>query len=453
MTSVPFKAFALGAALGLVVAVAPSCGSSALACDASTCSAGCCANGICLAGTAVNACGKGGSACNTCSTGQSCTAGSCGSTFTGGGQGGGSGGGGGTMVTCMMSQCKKDNMCFPGTAADSCGTGGTACAVCTASQECKGNACVAKVVDSGTPVVDSGTPITDAGMNNCSPTTCPAGCCLNNMCQNGDQNSACGTSGIMCAVCTGQTCDRNACTSTPVDAGMVDSGVADSGTGTVDSGTVDSGTIDSGMPVDAGMPVTCNPSVVISQVYGGGSGSAATFKTDFVELHNRTAATVDIGTWSLQYSSASLKPDGGAPDWQVATLTGTIAANAFFLVGLSSGGDGGTLTPAPDFSPTNALTMSATDGKIALVASVTPLMMGCPGSSSVVDMVGYGTGAAICSEATPATVLSKVESLTRKKDSAPLSCVDTNNNASDFVKGTPAPRNAASPASACTCTQ
>lgn len=46
------------------------------------------------------------------------------------------------------------------------------------------------------------------------------------------------------------------------------------------------------------------PSVVISQVYGGGGNLGATFANDFVELHNRTDSAVNLNNWTLQYASA-----------------------------------------------------------------------------------------------------------------------------------------------------
>ncbi len=109
------------------------------------------------------------------------------------------------------------------------------------------------------------------------------------------------------------------------------------------------------------------------------------------------------------------------------------------------------MTPAPDFTPVNVLTLSATDGKIALVNSVVSLI-GCPAGPTVVDYVGYG--AANCSEGTPAGAVSKTEALFRANNAAaPFACTDSNNNSNDFVRGNPTPRNSASAASACVCTQ
>ncbi len=43
-------------------------------------------------------------------------------------------------------------------------------------------------------------------------------------------------------------------------------------------------------------------SIVISQVYGGGGNSGATYKNDFVELYNKGNASVDLGNYAVQYA-------------------------------------------------------------------------------------------------------------------------------------------------------
>ncbi len=45
-----------------------------------------------------------------------------------------------------------------------------------------------------------------------------------------------------------------------------------------------------------------SPDVVISQVYGAGGNSGASFQNDFIELFNRGNATVDLTGWAVQYS-------------------------------------------------------------------------------------------------------------------------------------------------------
>src|SRR5215510_3843051 len=45
--------------------------------------------------------------------------------------------------------------------------------------------------------------------------------------------------------------------------------------------------------------------VVISQVYGGGGNASAPFRNDFIELFNRSAGSVSLAGWSVQYASAT----------------------------------------------------------------------------------------------------------------------------------------------------
>jgi len=46
--------------------------------------------------------------------------------------------------------------------------------------------------------------------------------------------------------------------------------------------------------------------IVISQVYGGGGNSGATYTNDFVELFNRGTTAVSLNGMSIQYASARL---------------------------------------------------------------------------------------------------------------------------------------------------
>ncbi len=50
---------------------------------------------------------------------------------------------------------------------------------------------------------------------------------------------------------------------------------------------------------------TATSSVVISQVYGGGGNSGATYTHDFIELFNASYSSVNLNGWSVQYASAS----------------------------------------------------------------------------------------------------------------------------------------------------
>lgn len=42
-----------------------------------------------------------------------------------------------------------------------------------------------------------------------------------------------------------------------------------------------------------------SPDIVISQVYGGGGNSGATYTNDFIELFNRGISPVSLAGWSV----------------------------------------------------------------------------------------------------------------------------------------------------------
>ena len=177
--------------------------------------------------------------------------------------------------------------------------------------------------------------------------------------------------------------------------------------------------------------------VVISQVYGGGGNSGATYKNDFIELYNPTDSDVDLTGWSVQYASST------GTSWTATTLSGTISANSYYLVQEKAGNGGTTELPTPD--ATDTISMSGTGGKIALVSSTTALSGTITGGTGtgVVDFVGYG-GATTYEGNGPAPAPSNTTSAIRT-DSA----VDTDDNSADFSTGEPTPRNSSYSASQC----
>jgi predicted extracellular nuclease len=181
--------------------------------------------------------------------------------------------------------------------------------------------------------------------------------------------------------------------------------------------------------------VTAPLQVVISQVYGGGGNSGATYKNDFIELFNRDSTAIDLSGWSVQYAAAA------GTTWQRTNLTGlTLQPGQYYLVQEAQGAGGTVDLPPPDASGTIA--MSATGGKVALVTNTTTLTGGCP--TVVLDFVGYD--GATCFEGSGATAtLSNTTAALRKSNG----CFDTNDNANDFVVGAPSPRNTASPFNVC----
>ena len=181
-----------------------------------------------------------------------------------------------------------------------------------------------------------------------------------------------------------------------------------------------------------------SPDIVISQVYGGAgctTASCSTFTRDYVELFNRSSASVNVNGWSLQYAATT------GTSWQVTTLTGTLQPGQYWLVGLGSGAGGASGIPPPDVN--GSTSMQASVGKIAVVNSTTALSGACP-TAGVVDFVGYGSGTN-CSESAVTPNLSATTAAFR----AAGGCADTDNNSADFTIATPVPRNSASPLAPC----
>ncbi|HEX3101661.1 MAG TPA: DNA/RNA non-specific endonuclease, partial [Pyrinomonadaceae bacterium] len=175
-------------------------------------------------------------------------------------------------------------------------------------------------------------------------------------------------------------------------------------------------------PVIAGM--------VISQFQAGGG----TADDEFVELHNVSAAPIDINGYRLVYRSATGSIDVGPfATWTNQTI---IQPGQFYLVA-SSAYDGG-ITPDMTYNPsTCSCSMSASGGGLALRPNV---------SGTPVDMVGWGTATNAFIE----TAVTAAPPLNDSRSRLGQGCQDTNNNANDFTAMSPAgARNTASGAFVC----
>ena len=170
--------------------------------------------------------------------------------------------------------------------------------------------------------------------------------------------------------------------------------------------------------------------VVISQVYGGGGNTGATYKNDFVEIFNAGATTVDISGWTVQYASAA------GSSWATTSLgSHVLQPGQYFLVQESLGAGGTVSLPTPD--ATGSLALSATAGKVALVNNATALNSAMPTNASIVDLVGFGTTATFFEGPGPTPAPSNTTGVLRVMSG----CTDSDNNSTDFVAGAPAPRN------------
>jgi predicted extracellular nuclease len=168
--------------------------------------------------------------------------------------------------------------------------------------------------------------------------------------------------------------------------------------------------------------------IVVSQVYGGGGNSGATYKNDFIELYNRSAAPVSVNGWSVQYAATT------GTTWQRTAINGTIAAGGYYLVQEAAGAGGTVNLPPPD--ATGSIAMSATAGKVVLMSNNTTIASGTVCPLTAVDIVGYGSGTN-CSETLPTATLSNTTAALRNGGGT----VDTDNNSADFTVGAPNPRN------------
>lgn len=177
--------------------------------------------------------------------------------------------------------------------------------------------------------------------------------------------------------------------------------------------------------------------LVISQVYGGGGNSGATYKNDFVELFNPTTSAISLSGMTIQYTSTT-----GAFGTNTFTLptAASVAPGAYFLVQMAAGTGGTTDLPTPDAIGTLAL--SGTGGKVALANNGTAVSG--PTAPNVIDFVGWGSATTFeGSGAAPATT--NTTAVLR----AGNGCTDTNTNSADFTTAAPAPRNSASPTTSC----
>jgi len=186
--------------------------------------------------------------------------------------------------------------------------------------------------------------------------------------------------------------------------------------------------------------IFCNISVsgqvVLSQIYGGGGNSGATYKNDFIELFNRGSVAVSLNGWSVQYASAT------GTTWTNQTNLPDVILNPgqYFLIQEAAGNNGTTDLPTPD--ATGTIIMSGTAGKVALCNNTTALTSADfttfnPTGSSIVDFVGYGTTATNYEGNSPTSAPSNTTSIFRSSGGY----VDTNLNSADFTTGTPNPKN------------
>lgn len=184
------------------------------------------------------------------------------------------------------------------------------------------------------------------------------------------------------------------------------------------------------------------PSVVITQVYGGGGNSGAKYKNDFVEIYNRGTAPVSLNGWSIQYGAA-----GSTTGWQVTALTNMMLQPGQYYLVQEAVGNNTAADPLPTADVSGGIPMSANNGRVALVSSVTPLITATgvcsSGASSIVDLVSYG--ATNCSPKSTAALAANTSAIR----SDPCAAYNDNSALTFTLNTPPTPRNSATPIVAC----
>ncbi len=208
--------------------------------------------------------------------------------------------------------------------------------------------------------------------------------------------------------------------------------------------------------------LSANAQVVISQVYGGGGNSGATFTNDFIELFNRGAVAQNLSGWSVQYASSTGPVNAGSLNWITTVLPSfNLQPGQYYLIQQAAGTTPSTALPTPDFNGicatcttdsngstlvSTGIAMSGSGGKVILVNVATQQTGINPTGSQIVDKVGYGTTANGFEGTGPTgTALTNSTAAIRKS----AGCTDTDSNPSDFVAGLPTPRNSSTALNVC----
>lgn len=167
--------------------------------------------------------------------------------------------------------------------------------------------------------------------------------------------------------------------------------------------------------------------LVISEVYGGGGNSGATYTHDFIELYNPTSAPISVDGMSVQYRSSG----GTGAATGTTPLTGSVPAGGHYLVQQAQGNGGTTPLPTPD--ATGTIPMSGSAFTVWLAAGTTALTPAADGTAvrdGIIDLVGVNSNTF---ETTKAAGTANATSSSRI-------AADTDVNASDFATGAPTPQ-------------
>jgi hypothetical protein len=197
--------------------------------------------------------------------------------------------------------------------------------------------------------------------------------------------------------------------------------------------------------------------LVISEIYSQGGNTGSAFQNNYLELFNRTNNAIDISGWKIYLTNST-----GTFNIALGFASSNgilIGAHKYFLIKFGPDSSNGSPVPwdifvpgtpiiIPGFPPLAPANLSPA-GKVFITVPDTNLLgiiVTCPlPNAEIIDFVGYG-GTANCFEgAGPAPALSNTTAAIRKVSG----CIDTNNNAEDFVATEASPHNRFSAANNC----
>ena len=125
----------------------------------------------------------------------------------------------------------------------------------------------------------------------------------------------------------------------------------------------------SGLPAALPSAEAISPDVVISQVYGGGGNSGATYTHDFIELFNRGTAAVSLAGWSVQYTSATGTGNFGSATNLITPLPAVTLRPGRTFWCRKPGRRRPTPLPARHVTDLTPVNMSGTGGKVVIAGT------------------------------------------------------------------------------------
>ena len=195
-----------------------------------------------------------------------------------------------------------------------------------------------------------------------------------------------------------------------------------------------------GLSATAG-PALANPAgtgLVISEVYGAGGNSGATYNADFVELYNPTTAADRGGRARRPVPQRGAGATAASPPSPAASRPGTTS----WCRCRSASATVGAALPTPDVVSGSNINMSGANGQVLLLPGTTPSTASgdLAGNPGVLDAVGFGTTPTSYEGAATGVALTSTTSAQRA-----AAGTDSDNNADDFSEALPTPRTPAAP--------